>query len=152
MMGRLLGIDHGIKRIGLAVSDASGLIARELAILTRTTRAADFAAISAYAEREQVVALVVGMPYSDLPEGVHTQADTVRLWISRLREVISLPVVTWDESLTSNDARELAQYLHRPSTADIDDLAARLILQSYLDALHDGLATLPVPTKEEPND
>lgn len=149
MIGRLLGIDHGTKRIGLAVSDANRIVARELTILTRRSRAEDFAALHALARREQVVALIVGMPNSDMPAGVYTQADTVRLWISRLRETTRLPIVEWDESLTSNDARELAFTRGRPSTADIDDLAAALMLQSYLDALRDGLAQSPVlPTEE----
>jgi putative Holliday junction resolvase len=138
---RYLGIDHGLKRLGLAISDASGLFARELTIITRKSKREDFDALSAVIAREGVACVVVGVPYSlDAPEGVHTQADTVRLWIARLREAIALPVIEWDEQLTSDDARELAKAQKRKPTAPIDDLAARLILQSYLDALHDGLA------------
>lgn len=143
MNGRLLGIDHGLKRIGLAVCDANRTVARELTVLKRTTREADFAALQAIIAQESVVGLVVGIPMHDAPAGTHTQADTVRLWIARLRAYTNLPIVEWDESLTSEDARALARQQRRKPDAPIDDLAARLMLQSYLDALHDGLATFP---------
>jgi putative Holliday junction resolvase len=142
-MGRLLCLDHGIKRIGVAVSDANRLVARELHILTRQSKQEDFVALNTIAQQEGVVAIVVGIPYSDAPDGVHTQADTVRLWISRFQETTKLPIIEWDEQLTSDDARDIAKYLRRKPTDPIDDLAARVILQSYLDALRDGLATLP---------
>ncbi len=142
--GRLLGIDHGLKRIGLAVSDASGLVARELTIIKRKSKAEDFARINHIAAEQRVIALVVGLPtnYEAAP-GKHTQADTVRLWVERLRETTALPVVLWDEQLSSEDARELARQQRRKPTEPIDDLAARVILQSYLDAVRDGLAAPP---------
>lgn len=142
--GRLIGLDHGIKRIGIAISDASRTLAREVMILNRTTRVEDFAAINALAEKEEATGYVIGMPSSsDAPEGVHTQADTVRLWIERFRETTGLPIVEWDEQLSSDDAREIAKLHKRKYDAPIDDLAARLILQSFLDALRDDLATFP---------
>lgn len=142
--GRLLGIDHGLKRIGLAVSDASGLVARELTVIKRKSKAEDFAKINHIAAEQRVIALVVGLPtnYEAAP-GTHTQADTVRLWVERLRETTTLPVVLWDEQLSSEDARELARQKRRKPTEPIDDLAARVILQSYLDAVRDGMAAPP---------
>lgn len=141
--GRLIGLDHGIKRIGIAISDGSRTLAREVMILTRKTRVEDFAAINALATKEEATGYVIGMPSSDAPEGVHTQADTVKLWIERFRETTSLPIVEWDEQLTSDDARDIARQHKRKYDAPIDDLAARLILQSFLNALHDDLATFP---------
>lgn len=139
--GRLIGIDHGIKRIGLAISDPLQIVARELMILTRRSRDEDFAAINSIASQHDAIGFVIGMPVNrDLPEGVHSQADTVRLWISRFRQTTLLPIVEWEEALTSVDAQELARQKRRKPGAPIDDLAARLILQSYLDALHAGLA------------
>jgi putative Holliday junction resolvase len=148
MKGRLLGIDHGLARIGLSVSDASGIVARELYVIRRTTRQADFDTINRIAAQEQVVGVVVGVPYSDQPKRAHTQADTVRLWISRYRQTTHLPIVEWDETLTSCDAQELSRVLRRPVRAPIDDLAARLMLQSYLDAVRDGLAEWPISDRE----
>lgn len=141
---RLLGIDHGIKRIGVAISDPSGLVARELCIIVRKSKQEDFARLNALAQEHEVRAFVVGIPHHEAPPGVHTQADTVRLWISRLAKATNLPTIEWDEQLTSEDAKQLARHLRRPAQAPIDDLAARVILQSYLDALRDGLATFPL--------
>jgi putative Holliday junction resolvase len=150
MIGRLLGVDHGNKRIGVAVSDATGLVARELLVLKRRTRAGDFAALGRIAEEQQAVGIIVGLPANlDLPEGVHNHALTVRRWAEEFRAVTPLPVVLWDEQMTSADARELAHQKRRRRDEPIDDLAARLILQSYLDALRDGMAIFPPETPPE---
>lgn len=144
MIGRLLGIDHGEKRIGLAVSDAMGVSARELAIIESQGPSRDFAAIGRFALAENVVGIVVGIPHNpNAPAGVKTQAEVVRAWIADLREAIDLPVVEVSEYLTSEEARRLARDQKRGNRAKIDDLAARVILQSYLDALSYGSATIP---------
>lgn len=144
MAGRLLGIDHGIKRIGIAVSDLSWLVARELVVIGRKSKAEDFARINHIATEQKAVAVVIGLPTDlDVPDGVHTQADTVRLWATRFGETTSLPIIFWDEQLTSVDAVAIARTQRRKPDAPIDDLAARVMLQSYLDALRDGLATAP---------
>lgn len=141
---RLLGIDHGLKRIGLAVSDASGLVARELTIINRTTNQEDFERINRVAQEQRVTAIIVGLPFNDQAKpDEYTQADTVRRWVERFQATTSLPVVLWDEQLTSQDAREISIRQQRKMRAPIDDLAARVILQSYLDAVRDGLAALP---------
>ncbi|MBI5666508.1 MAG: Holliday junction resolvase RuvX [Chloroflexi bacterium] len=145
---RLLGIDHGLKRIGLAVSDASGLVAREVAIIKRTTNAEDFERINRIAREQRVTAIVVGLPFNDQAKaGEYTQADTVRRWVERLQATTPLPIVLWDEQLTSQDAREISIRQRRKMRDPIDDLAARVMLQSYLDAVRDGLAA-PPPTPE----
>ncbi|MBK8025691.1 MAG: Holliday junction resolvase RuvX [Chloroflexi bacterium] len=141
LKGRLLGIDHGLARIGVAVSDTVGLTARELLVIRRTSKREDFQKLARIAEEQQAVGLVVGLPsdYDD-PEGVYTQAAKVRTWVDLLHTALSLPLVLWDEQLTSVDAHELAHRLKRPPRAPIDDLAARIMLHSYLDAVRDGLA------------
>ena len=144
MIGRLLGIDHGEKRIGLAVSDALGVSARELAIIESQGPSRDFAAIGGLALAENVVGIVVGIPHNpNAPAGVKTQAELVRAWIADLREAIDLPVVEVSEYLTSEEARRLARDQKRGVRDKIDDLAARVILQSYLDALSYGSTTFP---------
>lgn len=146
MIGRLLGVDHGLKRIGLAVSDPTGLIARELRIYTRRARAEDFQMIARVAGEQRVSGIIVGLPSNlDLPQGIESQAGTVERWANELRQSVSLPVVLWDEQMTSADAQELARQKRRRWDEPIDDLAARLILQSYLDALRDGMAVFPPP-------
>ena len=143
MIGRLLGIDHGLARIGVAVSDAMGISAKELRIIERKSKAEDFALLNDITQKENVVAIVVGIPYNEAPEGVHTQADTVRTWIENFKETTDLPIIEWDEQLTSQEAETIAKRMGRKPRDPIDDLAARIILQSYLDALADGLATPP---------
>lgn len=143
-VGRLLGIDHGLKRIGVAVSDESGLVARELTIIHRKSKKEDFIKLNHIAQEQRVIAIVVGIPSDvDAPPDTYTQADRVRKWVANYSETTDLPIVLWDEHLSSVDALELARRHRRKSESPIDDLAARLILQSYLDALHDGLATPP---------
>ncbi len=153
MIGRLLGVDHGNKRIGLAVSDATGLIARELQVLKRRTRAEDFTAIARIAAEQNAVGIVVGLPSNlDLPDGVQGHADTVLRWVEELRPATPLPVILWDEQMSSADAKELARQKRRRWDEPIDDLAARLILQSYLDAVRDGMSVFPpkhVPEDEQ---
>jgi putative holliday junction resolvase len=143
MIGRLLGIDHGLVRIGVAVSDALGITARELCIIERQSKAEDFALLNAIAHQENVVAIIVGIPHNEAPVGVHTQADTVRTWIENFKMTTHLPIIEWDEQLTSQEAEIIAKRLGRKACDPLDDLAARVILQSYLDALADGLATPP---------
>lgn len=145
MNGRLLGIDHGLARIGLAVCDATQLVARELTVIKRQSKREDFERINQIAGDENVTGIIVGLPtnYEAAP-GTHTQADTVRLWVERYAATTSLPIVLWDEQLSSQDAAELARQKKRKPTDPVDDLAARVILQSYIDAARDGLATAPV--------
>lgn len=142
--GKLLGIDHGIKRIGLAVSDLSRMVARELTIIKRQSRREDFDRINHIAAEQQVIGVVVGVPLDDsAPEGSYTQADTVRLWAERYAATTDLPVLLWDEQLSSEEAEEIARTKKRKPRDPIDDLAARVILQRYLDALYDGQTTFP---------
>jgi putative Holliday junction resolvase len=146
MIGRLIGIDHGRKRIGLAISDAMGVSARELTILKSAGDDNDFAAIAAIVKREAAAGIVLGIPHNpNAPAGLPKQADLVRDWGARLHRALLLPVVEVSEYLTSAEARALAKQLKRKPRDHIDDLAARIILQSYLDALSYGSATFPAP-------
>lgn len=143
MIGRLIGIDHGIKRIGIAISDGMGITARELTVVHRTSRADDFAKINQIAEQERAVGFVVGIPYSpNAPDNVHTQEDTVRTWIEHFRETTNLPIYECSEYLTSEEARQLSIQQKRKPSDPIDDLAARIILQSYIDGLSYGSSTI----------
>lgn len=141
---KLLAIDHGQRRLGLATCDASGLVARELGILTRKSRAEDFATIRRIAHEERVEALLVGLPLNEeAPARQAARCAEVRKWARRLARATGLPVTLWDEQLSSVDAQALARARKRGPRAPVDDLAARVILQSYLDALRDGLAGEP---------
>ena len=150
MIGRLIGIDHGIKRIGLAVSDGLGITARELAIIHRAADSEDFAKIQMIAQREQAVGYVVGIPQNpNAPAGLHSQADEVRRWIARFQKRADLPIATVSEYLTTAEAHQLARHHNRRPRDPVDDLAARVILQAYLDALSYGAAVFPPPLTDE---
>lgn len=143
--GRLLGIDHGLKVIGLAVCDATGLIARPLELLVRTSRKADFARINAVIARERIVACIVGLPVQ--PDWVtgYTQADRVRLWAGRLAAAVPVPVYLWNERLSSWEAEERLAEAGARRPERVDAAAAAVILQSFLDALREEAASWPEP-------
>ncbi len=140
MIGRLLGLDHGTVRIGVAVSDALGIIARELTILPNDDETT-FVAIKQLATEQHAVGLVIGHPNN--LGGSGEQARQVEVWAIALKEATGLPIRLWDEQLSSADAKELAREQKRKPKDPIDDLAARVILQSYINALADGLAEPP---------
>ena len=141
---KLLAIDYGQRRLGLATCDATGLVARELDILTRGSRAEDFNTIRRIANEEHIEALVIGLPLNEeSPERQSERCTMVRRWARRLAVATGLKVTLWDEQLSSVDAHEMASARKRGPRAPVDDLAARVILQSYLDAMRDGLAGEP---------
>lgn len=137
-MGKLLGLDVGLARIGVAVSDPLGLAARPLTVIVRKTRRDDFAVLAAMAADEAVEAVICGLPLTmDGNEG--DQAKTTRKWAERLAYALRAilekpyPVIFWDERLSTFAANEI---LDRLDARDIgeDAAAAAVILQSYLDA------------------
>jgi putative Holliday junction resolvase len=147
--GRLLAIDHGTKVIGLALCDPTGLIARPLQLLVRTSKKADFTAINALVTEYDVQAVIVGLPVSPPEVTGYTQADQVRRWASRLANAISVPVYLWNERYSSDDAAELLAAAGKPRPDRIDAVAAAVILQSFLDALRDEGINWPDPVPPE---
>lgn len=133
---RALALDLGERRIGVAVSDALGIVARPLEIFARTSRKADFAHIGALVTAHQVEAIVVGLPLNmDGSEG--RQAAWVRDYSAALAETLSVPIHFWDERLTSEEAEDILRAQGK-STAKgtLDAVAAAVILQSYLDSYY----------------
>lgn len=142
--GRLLGIDHGLKVIGLAISDPTGLLARPLDLLRRTSKREDFARINEIIAAYDVVGLVVGLPVSPPEITVYTQADRVRLWASRLAAAVDVPVYLWNERYSTQEAEELLEEAGRTRPDRIDAVAAAVILQGFLDARRAG-EPMPAP-------
>ena len=134
-MGRILGLDHGTKRIGLAVSDALGLAAHGLPTLSRAGMEVDLAAIAALVAEREIDEVVVGLPRNmDGSEGL--QAKQARAFAARLREALGLPVSFEDERLTSERAqRALAEggLTRGKRKQRVDRLAAQFILQQFLE-------------------
>lgn len=134
---RKLGLDVGAKKIGLAVSDSSNQIAQPLTVLERENDLAEINKILAIIEENSVDEVVIGIPVSmSGEEGL--QAETVRAYISKLKENCSLPVREWDERLTTALVEKVLISGHvsrKKRKKVIDKLAACVILQSYLDSL-----------------
>ncbi len=133
---RYLALDVGERYIGVAVSDAGGLLARPLAVFKRTSRARDFVKVKALIEQHHAEALVAGLPLNmDGTEG--PQAAWVRDYTAELAERLALPLHLWDERLTTVTAAEIMRAQGKaPDKSWIDAVAAAVILQSFLDAQH----------------
>ncbi len=134
---RILAVDPGEKRLGIAISDPSGTIANPLTVLKHVSRPLDAAAIAQLAGENQAGRIVIGQSLDEdglpTPEGRRA---------GRLAEAIQgqtdLPVVLWDESGSTQEARSARLAMgasRRRRAGHLDDLAATYILQTYLDAL-----------------
>jgi putative Holliday junction resolvase len=133
---RLLGVDYGTVRVGLALSDADRRIASPFTTLTRGNATIDAAYFRTLIEQEEIGGLVVGLPFHmSGHEGAKAQeARDYGTWLS---EVTQLPVMYWDERLTTVAAEEAmleAGLTNKRRKARRDRVAAQILLQSYLDA------------------
>jgi putative pre-16S rRNA nuclease len=139
MKGRILAVDPGEKRLGIAISDPTGTIARPLKVLRHVSRAANAAAIALLAAEQEAVCIIVGQALDD--EGNPTpQARHAERLAEAIRQATTLPVALWDESGSTQAARSARIAMgvsRRKRSGHLDDIAATVILQSYLDA-HEG--------------
>ena len=123
---RVLAIDHGTARCGCAISDRSGTIARPLEVVEPS----DAGAVARLASEQGAEAIVVGLPLS-LDGGEGEQARIVRDFCRELEGLVSVPVETWDERLTT----AMAGASRRAGARGAEDsLAAAHLLESYLAA------------------
>lgn len=132
---RILGIDYGEKRIGLALSDELEVTARGIAVIERTSQAKDLQAIAAAASEQGVGAIVVGYPLR-LDGSAGIQCEKVDRFIAALRGVVTVPVTAWDETLSTKVAEGLmreAGVKRKKKRGMVDRIAAAVILQDYLD-------------------
>ena len=136
-MSRLIALDHGARRIGVAVADSETGMAFARTAIQRRSLDHDLALVRELCAAEEAVRVVIGLPLNmDGTEG--PQAVAVREFGARLAE-IGLDVVYEDERLSSWEAAErLAESGRKPPRAsgELDSTAARVILQQYLDARH----------------
>jgi putative Holliday junction resolvase len=134
--GRVLGIDLGARRIGIAISDAGQRMAAGLTVVARSGDVgADHRALAALAGDEEAVAAVVGLPRS-LDGSLGPAARGVRQEVEQLRTMLGVPVEVIDERFTTvTAARALRAGGARPAQARrlVDQEAAAVILQSWLD-------------------
>jgi putative Holliday junction resolvase len=127
----IMAIDHGVVRLGISISDPLRIIARPYKIIKRRSRQEDFSVIQSIIENENVSKVVIGLP-TDSTGNIGTQALKTIRWAVKLSEVISLPIVFWDESFSSIDAASVRSQTSKKRTP-IDDVAAAVILQEYLE-------------------
>ena len=134
---RVVGVDLGSKRIGVAVSDASGTIATPLTVIRRAgTRAADHAAIAAIVSEYEAVLVVVGLPLT-LAGDVGPAAKAAIDEAGAIARVVGVPVETFDERLTTVAADAILMERRMRAEARrrlVDKVAAAVMLQSWLDA------------------
>jgi putative Holliday junction resolvase len=152
--GRLLGVDFGTVRIGLAVSDPGRVIASPLQTYTRRNPQLDAVALGQVVRAEGAVGLVVGLPlHTGGEEG--KKAAEARAFGTWLGGVTGLPVVFWDERFTTaaaEDAMWDAGLSHRKRRDRRDRVAAQLILQAFLDAGCPPEGTVPAPPQSARDD
>jgi len=132
---RVLGLDVGSKRIGIAISDPLGITAQGLETLQRKNKRLDFEALTKLVRDLSVSEIVVGFPLRmSGEEGI--QAEKMQRFAEELRERVGLPVHLWDERLTSAEAnrllRETEMSIKRRGQV-VDQMAAVLILQSWME-------------------
>ncbi len=134
--GRVMGIDYGSRRVGIAVSDPLRIITRGLGAMDNTPGLP--AMIAARVREEEVVLVVVGMPFA--PDGgLGTKGEEVGRFITTLRGQVPVPVEIWDESFTSVDARQAfidggMKKRKRREKGRVDEMAARLLLREYMES------------------
>jgi len=132
---RILGLDYGEKRIGVAVCDELGLTAQGLPTLIRKTKKHDLEILSSLIRNYSVERIVMGYPLRlDGSEGI--QCEKVNRFARLLNKTFSLPVIKWSETLSTKDAEEIlisSGIRWQKRKEKVDQLAACLILQNYLD-------------------
>ncbi len=133
--GRVLGIDYGTKRIGIAASDPTRLLSQ--GVTTLQNDALLWSRLKKTLDDQDIKLIVVGMPYS-LDGGKGKKAHEVDEFIRILRQHTDLPIETWDESFSSVAAQQVfiesgMKKKKRREKHRVDEMAARLILQDYLD-------------------
>jgi putative holliday junction resolvase len=136
LSGRILAIDYGSRRMGLAVSDPLGITAQGLETLQRRNKRSDFARLERTLREYQVSEIVLGYPLRMSGEE-GTQSQKVKDFAEELRQRFELPVHLWDERLTSAEANRLlrdAELSTKKRTQAVDRMAAVLILQAFLQA------------------
>lgn len=149
---RIMAIDPGEKRIGIAIADAEVRLARPLEVMTRRSRAEDFARIAEMLRVHGVGLIVVGQPLAE-DGGTGTRARTVARWAAALAAALGaeppapaagpaprpvagcLQVVLWDERMSSLAAAQIRHAQGKRGHGHLDAVAAAVILQDYLDSV-----------------
>jgi putative holliday junction resolvase len=136
-MPRILSLDIGEKRIGVAVSNPGGTIAQGMRVYyTSGSRSKDLAEIGDIIREFEVARVVVGLP-KNLDGSLGTKAKEIMRFADSLRDTTGVPVDLWDERFSTDEAHrifDMAAVKRKKRRGSIDMMAAQIILQGYLDA------------------
>jgi len=138
--GRVLALDLGKKRIGLAISDGLGVTAQGLPTLERRNKRADLAALAALIRERAVTQILMGNPLH-MSGTAGRQSEWALEFGAALEEHTGVPVKMWDERLTTVEASRVLRQSGisiEKRAAAIDRLSAVILLQSYLDSMQAG--------------
>jgi putative Holliday junction resolvase len=133
---RILALDHGTKRIGVAVSDELKMIAQPLEFVPAEPLPAFVDRLKVLLAEKEVELVLVGMP-RNMNGTYGPAAAKVQEFITHLQEAISVPIKTWDERLTSAQANRLlieGNVRREKRKEKVDKMAAAILLQSFLDS------------------
>ena len=133
---RILALDHGTVRIGVALSDELKMIATPLEFIPAEPAAEVLTRLQNLVREKEVETIIVGMP-RNMDGSFGPAAEKVRVFIATLKTAVTIPIKTWDERLTSTQANRMliAGGVRREKRKEkVDGMAAAILLQSYLDA------------------
>lgn len=136
--GRVMAIDYGARRVGVAVSDPLRILAAGRGTLENSP--ALLTELQSLIAAEDITLVVVGMPYA--PDGgMGKKGEEVGAFVELLRRTVEVPVETWDESFTSVRAQRAfieggMKKKQRQEKGRVDEMAARLLLQEFLETSH----------------
>lgn len=133
---KLMGLDYGDRRIGVAVSDVFGWTAQGLEVIERRKDESEFRRIADLVREHEVGEIVVGLP-KNMNGSVGPRGDICIDFATRLGESLDIPVHLWDERLTTRSAERTlleADVSRKKRKQVVDKMAAGLILQNFLDA------------------
>ena len=134
-MSRIMAVDPGSKNIGIAISDPSGTIANPLQVINHVSRHENAVAIVALAEKYGAVEIVIGQSMDQDGQPTFEGRRAARL-AGEIRSITEIEVILWDESHSTIAARQAQIALGTPRSkrrGHLDELAATVVLQSYLD-------------------
>ena len=136
VMKRLLGIDYGSKRIGIAVSDPLRIIAKGISVIFNSAKS--IGQIKKIVEEYDIEAIIIGMPLN-LKGEKGIKAEEVEIFIAELETTLNINVVRIDERFTSKIAQQTLLDMNvkkkfRQTKGNLDSMSAALILQTYLDS------------------
>jgi len=134
---RILALDHGTKRIGVAVSDETKTIAQPLDYISAEPFADFLARLKKLLTEKEIDLILIGLP-RNMDGSYGPAAQKVQAFIAALRNAITVPIKTWDERLTSSQANRIliqGNVRRDQRKEKVDKMAAAILLQSYLDGI-----------------